>query len=108
MDADDLYVTSSISIEMDEMEASNVTTNDSYPDICSTITTHVLKPWFNGLLIGGFMVILIIGILANAMVMIITLADQRNNQNNTAVRTINTYITNLASGKFKWGFLSFT
>ena len=80
-----------------------MTTSDSY-----TVITHDVKPWFNGLLIGGYMVILIIGILANAMVMMITLADQRHNQNNTAVRTINTYITNLASGKFTFSPVYFT
>ncbi|XP_072047207.1 urotensin-2 receptor-like [Amphiura filiformis] len=66
--------------------------------------SHRADPLFNVFLVGGYMVIIIIGITANLMVLMVALNNQRRRIGNRALCTMNTYIINLASADLLYIF----
>lgn len=67
-------------------------------------SNYVVPSGFNIMLLGGYLIIIIIGLPANCMVLGLTMVTQLQNSPNSAVNTINTYITNLASADLLYIF----
>ena len=75
------------------------TTLHSHPQ-----SSYVVPSGFNVMLLGGYLIIIIIGLPANCLVLGLTMVNQLQNSPNSAVNTINTYITNLASADLLYIF----
>ena len=78
-------------------------TTDADPNLPIPNNTPLEDPptWYRTLLLSGYLIIIVIGLPANALVLLVTLFC---NSSNSAQNTINTYITNLASADLLYTF----